>query len=144
MTSFLPRRRTAVGLLAAYVVLLAVVLLQPVPTIATGVVGGLDQALVNLGLPAALTEPGRVELVVNAAMFAPVSLLATLVWPRHPWANWVVYGFLGSAGVEVVQALLLSARSAQHVDVVANTLGALTGALLGLLLTRREATTEIV
>ncbi|NHC23869.1 hypothetical protein G6553_11880 [Nocardioides sp. IC4_145] len=36
--------------------------------------------------------------------------------------------FVGSAGVELVQAFLLPARSATYVDIVANTAGGLLGA----------------
>ena len=123
-------RATCGALLAAYSLFIAAVLVAPVPTVASGVVGGAEGVLSALGLPAALTEPGRVEFVLNAAMFAPVALLAALTWPRHHWANWVVYGFAGSVAVEAVQALFLPERSAQFVDVVANTLGALAGALV--------------
>ena len=122
--------------MAVYVVLLAMVLLQPVPTVASGTVGHVEGWLTTLGAPAAVTVPGRVEMMLNAAMFAPVTLLASLTWPRVHWANWVVYGFVGSALVEVVQGVLLSARSAEFVDVVANTLGALAGAVVGRSLTR--------
>jgi glycopeptide antibiotics resistance protein len=123
------RRRLFGTALAVYALLLVTVLLQPVPTVAAGTVGHVEGWLTTLGAPAAVTVPGRVEMMLNAAMFAPVTLLAALTWPRVHWANWVVYGFVGSALVEVVQGLLLSARSAEFVDVVANTLGALVGAL---------------
>ena len=63
-------------------------------------------------------------------MFTPVVLLAALTFPRHPWANWVVYGFVVSGAVELLQGFYLSPRSAQFVDVVANTLGALLGAVI--------------
>jgi VanZ family protein len=43
----------------------------------------------------------------------------------------------GSFGIEAVQALVLPARSAQFVDVVSNTLGALVGALLAVPLAGR-------
>lgn len=136
-TSASPRRLTAV-LLAVYVVLLALVLFQPVPTVASGTVGRVDEWLTALGAPAAVTVAGRVEMVLNAAMFAPVALLASLTWPRVHWASWVAYGFVGSAMVEVIQGLLLSARSAEFVDVVANTLGALVGAVLAQLVPKRS------
>jgi glycopeptide antibiotics resistance protein len=132
-----PHRVHAV-LLAVYVVLLAMVLFQPVPTVASGTVGRVDEWLTALGAPAAVTVPGRVEMMLNAAMFAPVALLAALTWPGVHWASWVAYGFVGSALVEVVQGLLLSARSAELVDVVANTLGALVGAVLGQLVPKRS------
>jgi glycopeptide antibiotics resistance protein len=47
-------------------------------------------------------------------------------------------GFAGSLAVELVQALFLDARSAQAIDVVANTSGAMAGALLGDLVRRRR------
>lgn len=130
-------QKARVGLLC-YLFVLAVVLLYPTPTVAVGTVSGLESWLLGAGAPASIVEPGRVELALNAAMFAPLPVLATLAWPHRPWTSWVTYAFIGSAGVEVIQALLLSARSAQHADVVANTSGALAGALLGLFLTRRK------
>ena len=114
------------------------VLLQPTPTVASGTVGHVAEWLTAVGAPEVATAPGRVEMLLNAAMFAPVTLLAVLTWPQVHWAVWVVYGFVGSACVEAVQGLLLAARSAEYVDVVANTLGALVGAVVALGLTRRS------
>ena len=81
-----------------------------------------------------MTASGRVEFVLNAAMVAPPVLLASLLVPRHPWANWVVYGFVASCAVELVQGLYLPPRSAEFEDVVANTLGALAGAVVASLI----------
>jgi VanZ family protein len=61
-----------------------------------------------------------------------------LTWPQVHWANWVAYGFLGSGLVELVQGVILPARSAEFVDVVANTTGALVGALVALAVRRRR------
>lgn len=124
------------ALLAAYGAFIAFVLLAPIPSLASGVVGGTAGRLADLGLPPALTEPGRVEFVLNAAMFTPAVLLAALTFPHRPWATWVAYAFLGSFAVEAVQALFLPARSAQFVDVVANTLGAVVGVVLSFALGR--------
>ncbi len=120
----------------AYVAFLATVLLRPSGAQATGVVAKVAVRLVDLGVPATLSAPVRVEFMLNAVMFAPLTLLAALILPRHPWANWVVYTFVGSAAVEVVQGLLLPLRSAQFVDVVANTLGGLVGSFAALILVR--------
>ena len=60
------------------------------------------------------------------------SLLGSLLWPRPSWRDWTAVGFVASFLVEVVQAVALGGRSATHADVVANTLGTLLGALLGL------------
>jgi glycopeptide antibiotics resistance protein len=86
--------------------------------------------LQSKGAPAVLSTPGRVEFLLNTAMFAPVAFLAAVAFPRHPWANWVVYGFVLSGGVELLQGLYLPPRSAQFVDVVANTLGGLIGTVI--------------
>jgi glycopeptide antibiotics resistance protein len=61
-------------------------------------------------------------------MFAPLTVLTTLIWPRRSWTYWVAWAFVLSCAVELSQGLFLPARSAQFVDVVANTLGALAGA----------------
>jgi hypothetical protein len=124
-------------LLAAYVALLAAVLLAYTPALAVDVVSHVEATLQAWGAPEALTAPGRVEFVLNAAMFTPLTFLAALTFPEHPWANWAVYGFLGSCGVELLQGLLLPPRSAQFEDVVANTLGAVVGSVAAALLTHR-------
>lgn len=131
-----PTRLVAAALLVAYVVFLGAVLTEYNPVIATDVVARFGSWLGLHGVPTTFTQPARVEFFLNAAMFAPVAFLAALALPRHPWANWVVYGFVLSAGVELLQGLFLPPRSAQFVDVVANTLGALVGALAALPLTK--------
>jgi glycopeptide antibiotics resistance protein len=123
-------RVIAATLLVMYVVFLAAVLTEYNPTVATDVVSRVELWLEGEGAPAVMTAPGRVEFLLNAAMFAPIVLLAAMTFPRHPWANWVVYGFVASGAVELLQGLYLPPRSAQFVDVVANTLGALVGALV--------------
>lgn len=116
-------------LLIGYLAFVAAVLTEYNPVVATDVVSGSSSWLASHGLPAAITTRARVEFVLNAAMFTPAAFLAAMTFPRHHWANWVVYGFIGSSAVELLQGLLLPPRSAQFEDVVANTLGALVGAL---------------
>lgn len=122
-------RLVSATLLLMYVVFLAAVLTEYNPTVATDVVARLEAWLENNGAPAVMTGPGRVEFLLNAAMFAPIVFLAALTFPRHPWANWVVYAFIASAVVELFQGVYLPPRSATFVDVVANTLGGLVGAV---------------
>jgi glycopeptide antibiotics resistance protein len=121
------------SLLVAYVLFLVWVLGKADPGTAASVVGWVSGLVDAWGAPAAITERARVEMALNAAMFTPVALLGALTFPDHPWANWVVYGFVGSVAMEVVQALWLPLRSAQYVDIVANTAGMLAGAVLSLL-----------
>jgi glycopeptide antibiotics resistance protein len=131
-------RRVYAAALILYLSFLAFVLLQPQPSLAVGTVGRFDEWLAAFGAPPVLTVPGRVEMVLNAVMFAPAAALASLTWPQVHWANWVAYGFIGSGLVELVQGVILPARSAEFVDVVANTTGALVGALLALAVRRRR------
>lgn len=127
-------RRVAGGALVAYVVFLAFVLGQTDASLAILVVSRFAELLSVSGAPEAVTTGSRAEFLLNAAMFAPLPMLAALLFPRHPWANWVVYGFVGSVGVEMVQALWLPLRSAQYVDIVANTGGSVAGALISRLI----------
>lgn len=120
-------RLVSACLLVGYVGFLAAVLTQYTPTVATDVVSRFGVWLGSIGFPAVVTEPSRVEFLLNAVMFAPITFLAALTFPRHPWANWVVYAYLASAAVELVQGVYLPPRSAQFVDVVANTLGGVMG-----------------
>lgn len=122
-------RGVAALVLCGYVVAVGVVLLAAEPTLAADVITRTEAWLAAHGAPGWVTWPGRVELALNAAMFAPLAFLASVALPRHPWGNWVAYSFLGSGVVEVVQAFVLEPRSAQYVDVVANTLGGLAGAV---------------
>lgn len=127
-----PIRLAAVLALVVYVLVAAVVLLSTHSTVATEVIAHTRAWLVAHGAPDWMTYRGRVELALNAAMFAPMTFLASIALPRHPWGNWVAYAFAGSGAVEVFQAFALEPRSAQYVDVVANTLGGLIGALAAL------------
>ena len=125
-------RTTLRAALAAWVVLLALALLAPSSTGPDWVIAHLAEALRGLGLPDTLTAPRRVESMLNVAAFVPLSLLGSLLWTRPSWRDWTAVGFVASFLVEVVQAVALDARQATHADVVANTLGTLVGALLGL------------
>ncbi|GGD07244.1 VanZ family protein [Nocardioides daphniae] len=114
--------------LAVYVLALAVVLFQPTPEIASGTVLSFEDVLVRFGIPETLVGSGRVEFVLNALMFAPIPFLGAWVFPSLRWTDWVAYTFLASSAVELTQGVLLNARTAQFVDIVANTLGGVLGA----------------
>ncbi len=134
--------RVAVGnrgllvVLAAYSLLLGWILLWPSGAPATAAVDHVRRFVLALGFSDGLISGGRVEFALNALMVAPVPLLATLLWPRWTWERWTAFGFVVSAGVELLQGLLLQQRSAEFVDIVANTLGVLLGATLGQLICR--------
>jgi hypothetical protein len=123
------RRRAAATFLGLYLLGLAFVLLNPsaeVPSESVGLVADLGR---DLRLPEALLVPARVEFVANALVIVPATATTAWLWPARSWTTWTAYGFVGALGVEVVQAVLLPDRSATFVDVVANTLGALLGAV---------------
>ena len=131
------RRRLLIGLVV-YAAFLGWVVLWPSASAATGVVVHTADGLSDLGVPAGLASGGRVEFALNAAMVVPLTVFAVQLWPRWGWERWTAYAFVGSCAVELFQGLLLPMRSAQFADVVANTLGAGAGAVLGQLFLARS------
>lgn len=122
--------------LAVYSVLLLVALLSPSSGHQSGLVSWLDMRLVGLGLSPRLVTFQRMEVVMNAAIVAPVSFLGSLWRPSYSWRDWTAFGFAVAMAVEIIQSLLLPERLGSFSDVVANTVGALLGAVLGALLIR--------
>ncbi|MBA2954571.1 hypothetical protein GON03_09565 [Nocardioides sp. MAH-18] len=70
------------------------------------------------------------EFLCNALIVAPVSALGSILWPRTTWRTWTALALVGACAVEITQGALLTERTASYVDVVANTLGGLLGALV--------------
>ncbi len=70
----------------------------------------------------------RLEVLANVAMLVPVALLLTFVLGARRW--WMAVGICvaASIGVEAVQ-YLMPGRVSSILDVIANTLGAVIGAL---------------
>jgi VanZ family protein len=122
--------RHAKILLAAYSVLLVLALFSPSSEQQSGAVVWLGGVLHGWGLPVGLTAFNRLEVVMNAAIVAPASFLAGLAFPRFNWRDWTCIGFIASLGVEAVQGFLLPGRVPSFSDVVANTAGALVGAVV--------------
>ncbi|MGN0064105.1 MAG: polysaccharide biosynthesis protein [Nocardioides sp.] len=129
-------QRAARGALALTMLVIAAILLQSGAPVATGVVGSAAHVLQELGVPLWASSQRRVEFVLNVGMFAVPAALGVIGFPRHPWANWVVYGFGVSVVAELLQLEVVPGRSAQFEDVVANTGGALLGVGTGVLLRR--------
>jgi len=120
--------RLARWALAAYGAVLGLMLLAPSPAAPSWLIVTVTGWVTRAGVPETLATTDRVEFLLNVAAFVPLAALGGLIWRRLTWRDWTAFGFVASFGVEVVQALGLDARSATHVDVVANTLGALLGA----------------
>ncbi|WP_146243291.1 VanZ family protein [Curtobacterium sp. MCBD17_021] len=74
------------------------------------------------------------ESLANVAFFVPLGLLVVLLAGARWWWAGAAAGLLVSAAIETGQALFLPARVATIDDVVANTMGAVVGALLGVVL----------
>ena len=123
-------RRTAAVLLGLYAALLAVVLLSPTSATQSSLVSDLVRWMTGLGLDPRVVTYNRAEILMNVAIIAPLTFLASLVAPRIRWQAWTAYAFLGATSVEIVQGLLLPHRQASFSDIVANTAGALLGAVI--------------
>lgn len=127
--------RRARPLVAVYALMLLVVLFSPTSTVQSSLVVDLVRGL-QLVLPDRVVTFSRAEVALNAVIIAPLSFLGWLALTRVRWQDWVAYGFLGSTTVELLQGVLLPARQGSFSDIVANTLGALIGALLARILFR--------
>jgi hypothetical protein len=116
-------------LLLLYALLLLVVLFSPTSHVQASLVEDLVHALQRV-LPDAWITFGRAEILMNAVIIAPLTFLGSAVWPRLRWQDWTAYGFVGATTVELLQGVLLPGRQASFSDIVANSAGALLGAVL--------------
>jgi glycopeptide antibiotics resistance protein len=116
--------------LVVYSVLLGVALLAPTSGTQSGMASWVSDLGVWVGFSAETANQGRAEFLCNVAILAPVSALGSLIWARTTWRDWTAYAFVIAGSVEVVQELVLPARTASYVDIVANTLGGMIGAVV--------------
>jgi len=121
--------RTAVALLALYLLFLAVIVLAPSSDIPDAAVDRVYRTLTGVGAPHWLT-PQLLGFVANVVLFLPLTFLGSFVRRHWSWLVWTALAGVVSAGVEVAQFLFLAGRNPSLVDVVANTLGGALGALL--------------
>ena len=112
-----------------YVAVVAFIVFWPGSDVPSSSVQRIHGWLQELGAPADLSRE-RVEFGLNVLLFVPLSLLGSLLKPRWTWSSWVVVGYVATFSIELTQVLLLPDRSATMQDVVANTGGALIGALI--------------
>ena len=112
-----------------YVAVVAFIVFWPGSDVPSSSVQHIHGWLQELGAPADLSRE-RVEFGLNVLLFVPLSLLGSLLKPRWTWSSWVVVGYCATVGVEAIQGLLLPQRSPTMKDIVANTGGALIGAVI--------------
>jgi len=115
---------------AVYLVAVGILVFQPTGDQASGSVTWVSHLLRSWHAASWLYGPVNVEWGLNVLMFVPLSLIGSAFRPGWTWRDWVGVGFVASGGIELVQLLLLPHRTASFADVVANTAGALIGALL--------------
>ena len=120
-----------------YLVVLALIAFWPVPVdrdAHDGLLAVIDWLQVH-GAPG-WVRYSLVEFVANIALFMPVGLFVTLMTGVRGWWLAVLVGFAASCTIELGQLIFLPDRLATMSDVIANTVGAAAGALLGLVLLR--------
>lgn len=125
------RVRFVSGLTAVYVVFVLAVTLYP-STVDKGLDPYLEKVLNRLhthGVPA-FVNYNFIEFTANIFFFLPLGFFGSLMFTRRFWWVSAVLGFVLSCSVEAAQALFLSGRVASLRDVLANTTGAVVGALL--------------
>ena len=139
-------QRVARWLAGAYLVTLGLIALWPTP-VDRGASGTITSVLAQLhahGVPGWLNYE-LVEYTANIALFLPVGLLGVVLVGAGRWWWAVLAGFAVSCLIETSQLVFLPGRFATLLDVMANTTGAVFGALLAVLLldavSRRSART---
>ena len=128
-------RRVSLLLLLVEVAGICWLVLNPSSATPSGAVQRVSDFVLSRGWPAWMASTTGWEYLLNMALFAPLGLLAALVWDRVPLEAWVVLGFTVSAGLELAQ-ILIGTRSPTLSDVSANTVGMFAGAVAATLLLR--------
>ena len=128
------KRRGAWALLAAYVLVVAWILLNPDGEFSR------DGSATAMRLASALHLPSfvvvRAEFFANVAITAPLPVLGTLAVGRRRVGTWVTVAFVASLSVEAIQNFVYTDRVGDYGDIVANTAGALLGAVVAWLARR--------
>jgi glycopeptide antibiotics resistance protein len=108
-----------------YLLIVALIVFWPTADVASGSVAGIWSLLSACGL--GWISPTAIEFLTNVLLFVPLSFLGHRFRPYWRWRQWLLAGLAATLVVELLQMIFLSGRSAQVIDLVANTLGALVG-----------------
>ena len=121
----------------AYLGVVALITLGPQPG------GSLFRLLANAAMavawridPDSRFSYSDLEFTANIAMFLPVGVLLVLILGPRRWWLAIGFGILLTIGIEAAQSVIPS-RVSDARDLVANSAGAIIGALLGVVLTLR-------
>lgn len=119
--------RIALGLMAAYLVALSLIVFWPTPVDrpAAGTIRQIVSWLHDHGMPAFIGY-SQIEFSANILLFVPMGIIAA-VWTKRAWLGLGI-GILTSCIIELSQSLFLAARFPSALDILANTLGAGIGA----------------
>jgi glycopeptide antibiotics resistance protein len=126
--------RVARWLSAGYLLVVALITLSPAP-MDSGTSNTIATVLAWLhahGVPVWVNYE-LLEFTANIALFLPLGLLGVVLVGVDRWWLTVVAGFLLSSVIELSQLLFLPSRFPTLYDVLANTTGAVLGALLAVL-----------
>jgi VanZ family protein len=125
-------RTTAVRVLATLTLIAVFVIgYWPVPVDRgmRSVLGSVLDRLAAAGAPD-WVDYAHLEFGANVVMFVPLGALIALLLPRWEWWLAPIIGLALSLAIEFGQAMLLPQRFATPLDVLANTTGAVIGALV--------------
>jgi VanZ family protein len=116
-------------LLALYTAVIGVIVLWPTPV--DRPVAGRIRTAVGAAQEAGATSVSydTVEIAANVLMFVPLGALLVLAVPRLPWWWAPIAAGVFSCAIEGAQFAFVAQRNATWVDAVANTSGAVIGAL---------------
>ncbi|WP_181397338.1 VanZ family protein [Cryobacterium arcticum] len=129
------RQHMAMTLVLAYGLVVVLATMWPTP-LDQGFAASIDRVLVVLhrnGVPEWFGY-SKLEFSANILMFVPLGFLVSMLLPVRVWWLALVICPGLSVGIELTQALALSARFATVSDVAANSIGALIGALVAVML----------
>ncbi len=133
-------RRTLLAAFVAYLVVLLYLTLWPQPDAPGGAIVRVVDSLHALGFSAVTRS--NVEIGLNVLLFVPLGVLGLVLWPRLRWWGWALVGVALSGFIEGFQGAFLPGRVSSPTDVVANTAGALLGALAVVVAVREVGATR--
>jgi glycopeptide antibiotics resistance protein len=122
----------------AYLAIVGFVTLGPVPTNGRSTFVELLVRVFQRFEPTRWLDFDAVELLLNVAMFVPLGLFLVLLLGRRAWWIGILFGVALTVVIEFVQQSLPS-RVSDPRDLVANSVGAVLGVLLALILTAGKA-----